>query len=48
VIFAHGRMPEKTVIKKAVEERMPLYLSRDPAFDVVGKLAALGLSGGAS
>ena len=45
VIFAHGRRPDEAVIKKAVEERMPLYLSHEPAFDVVGKLAALGVSG---
>lgn len=45
VIFAHGRRPDESVRKKAIEERMPLYLSHEPAFDVVGKLAALGVSG---
>ena len=45
VIFAHARRPEEAVVKKAVEERMPLYLSREPAFEVVGKLVALGVTG---
>ena len=47
VIFAHGRAPDEAVRKKAVAERMPLYLSREPAFDVVGKLMALGVTGAA-
>ena len=47
VIFAHGRTPDEAVRKRAVEERMPLYLSREPAFDVVGKLTALGVTGAA-
>jgi hypothetical protein len=45
VIFAHGRKPEEAVRKKAVEERLPLYLSSEPAFEVVAKLAALGVTG---
>jgi hypothetical protein len=45
VIFAHGRTPDEAVRKKAVAERLPLYLSREPAFDVVGKLSALGVTG---
>jgi hypothetical protein len=48
VIFAHGRTPDEAVRKRAVEERMPLYLSREPAFHVVGKLVELGVTGAAS
>ena len=47
IIFALGRQPEEAVRKKAVEEHMPLYLSSEPAFEIVGKLSALGISGAA-
>lgn len=45
VIFASGRTPERAVIEKAIEERIPLYRSNESAFDVVGKLYAKGLRG---
>ena len=46
VIFASGRTPDQSVIEKAVEERIPLFVSEEPAFDVVGRLYVLGLRGG--
>ncbi len=45
VIFASGRQPDQAVIRRAVEERMPLYSSPASAFDIVGRLFALGLRG---
>jgi hypothetical protein len=46
VIFASGRTPDQSVIEKAVEEQTPLFVSEEPAFNVVGRLYALGLRGG--
>lgn len=45
VVFAAGREPEAAVLAKAVEEGIPLLSSTQPAFDVVGRLFALGLRG---
>lgn len=43
VIFTTGRTPEEVVREKAVEEKIPLFVSEETTFDVVGKLYALGL-----
>lgn len=43
VVFAQGRCPEPPVIDKAREENIRLYVSRESAFEVAGKLYALGL-----
>lgn len=48
VIFAMNRVPEKGVIQRAVEERILLYTTRLPAFEVVGRLYSLGLRGPAA
>jgi len=45
VIFSSGRVPEEDVRRKAVEEGIPLYVSEEPTFDVVGRLYSLGLRG---
>ena len=45
VIFASGRRPEPSVCAKAIEEGIVLLVSEEPAFDVVGKLYALGFRG---
>ena len=45
VIFASGRKPDEAVIKKAVEERVPLYVAKESAFDCVGLLYSMGLRG---
>jgi hypothetical protein len=45
IIFASGRIPEPEVREKAIEEGIALYLSNEPAFDVVGKLYNLGIRG---
>jgi hypothetical protein len=48
VIFASGMAPEERVRQRAIEERLPLYASAEPTFDIAGKLYNLGLRGGAS
>jgi hypothetical protein len=45
VIFAAGRRPDEAVKKKAVEEGIQLYGSKQTTFDIVGQLYALGLRG---
>jgi len=45
IIFAASRMPDELVVRKATEERVWLYVSKDSAFNIVGKLYALGLRG---
>jgi hypothetical protein len=45
VIFALDRVPEEPVRAKAVEEGIALYLSKESAFEVVGRLYDLGLRG---
>lgn len=46
VIFTSGMKPDDAVMSKAVEEKLRLYASQEPSFDVAGKLYALGLRGG--
>jgi len=43
VIFTTSRTPEEGVREKAVEERIPLLVSKEATFDMVGRLYALGL-----
>jgi len=45
VVFAAGRRPDSEVRDRAVAEGIRLFASRDAAFDLVGKLYALGLRG---
>lgn len=46
VILASARRPDDQVCERAVEEKVPLLLSREGAFDVVGKLYSAGMRGG--
>jgi hypothetical protein len=43
IIFATGRSPDRDVIARAEDERLPLYVSQQSTFEVVGRLYALGL-----
>ncbi|MDD4890722.1 MAG: serine kinase [Phycisphaerae bacterium] len=45
VIFAAGRSPEEPVRAKAVAEGVPLFASTLPAFDLAGRLYAMGVRG---
>ncbi len=45
IIFASDRRPDENTRAKAAEEGIALYTSRQPAFDIVGRLYALGLRG---
>lgn len=46
IIIIGGREPEKTTLAKAEEEKIPLLLTNLPAFEVVGRLYKMGISGG--
>jgi len=43
VIFTSSRLPDEEVRKRALEEKIPLFSSKEPTFDVVGRLYSLGL-----
>ncbi|MEW6355917.1 MAG: serine kinase [Planctomycetota bacterium] len=45
VVFASERTPEVSVRERAEKEGIKLYLSKDPTFEIVGKLYSLGLRG---
>lgn len=45
VVFAAGREPEQAVRDKAAGEGIALFVSDQPAFDIVGEMHALGLRG---
>lgn len=45
VIFSSGMTPEEKVRQKAVEEQLPLFVSAESTFDIVGELYAMGLRG---
>lgn len=45
VVFALDRQPEEAVRQKAVEEGIALFLSSESAFELVGRMYALGLRG---
>jgi hypothetical protein len=47
VILAGGHRPEANVVARAVDERIPLFSTKQSTFDVVGALYALGLRGAA-
>jgi hypothetical protein len=45
VILINKREPEESTLEKAVSEDIPLFISSLPAFEVVGKLYQLGITG---
>lgn len=46
IILVCGRQPEQETIRKAQEEGVPILVSEQPAYEVVGRLHGLGISGG--
>ncbi len=45
IIIIGGREPEKETLAKAEEEKIPILLSDAPAFEVVGRLYQMGITG---
>jgi len=45
IILINNRSPEEDTIRKADEEGIPILVSRLPAFEIIGKLYELGITG---
>lgn len=45
IILVSGREPEQETIQKAREEGMPILVSNLPAFETIGRLHEMGISG---
>ncbi len=45
IILVNGREPENETIEKAEKEGIPIMVSRLPAFELIGRLYALGVTG---
>jgi hypothetical protein len=45
IILINGRQPEEATLNKAISENVPLLVSALPAFELVGRLYALGVAG---
>ncbi len=45
IILINGREPEEDTVQKAEAEGLPILLSDMPAFELVGRLFSLGISG---
>ncbi len=45
IILVCGREPQETTIQKAEEEGISILISELPAFEIVGKLHGMGVSG---
>jgi len=45
IILVNNRDPEDETLNKAREENMPLFVSDLPAFELIGRLYELGISG---
>ena len=45
IILVSGREPEEETLRKAEAEEVPILISKMPAFELVGRLFELGLSG---
>lgn len=45
IVLIGGREPEEETVRKAEEEKVMILMSRMPAFELVGELCALGISG---
>ena len=45
IILINGREPEEDTVQKAEAESLPILVSDMPAFELVGRLFTLGVSG---
>ncbi len=47
VVLVNGREPEETTVERAENESIPILMTELSAFDVIGRLYELGITGGA-
>ncbi len=45
IILVCGRQPEQETIRKAQDEGVPILVSSLPAFEIIGRLHEMGISG---
>jgi len=45
IVLINNREPEEETIKKSESENVPILVSKMPAFELIGKLYALGVTG---
>ena len=45
IILVNGREPEAETVRKAKAEEVPILISTMPAFELVGRLFKMGISG---
>ena len=45
IVLVNGREPEADTLEKAKEENIPILVSFLPAFELIGRLCELGVSG---
>lgn len=45
IILVNGREPQEETLRKAASEKIPVLVSSLPAFELVGQLYQLGISG---
>lgn len=45
VALAGDRQPEAETLRKAEEEQIPILVSKLPAFELIGRLYSMGISG---
>ncbi len=45
IIIVSGREPEQETLQKAREEGRPILVSKLPAFEIIGRLHGMGISG---
>ncbi len=45
IVIVNGRQPEEETIEKAEEEGIPIMVSKMSAFELVGRLHSVGISG---
>ena len=45
IVIVNKREPDKETLKRAQEENIPVLITELPAFEIVGQLYQLGLSG---
>ena len=45
IILVSGRQPEEETIKKAEEEGVPILVSKQPAYVIIGRLNDMGIMG---
>ena len=45
IVLVSGRQPEEETLRKAEQEGLPILVSKLPAFEIIGRLHDMGISG---